>query len=141
VLIRHADSRTIGAWASSRTVALTYMANVRLGPWRPRSRRWRRASTASCRARNWSILAVPRHRRVRRGVLIHEVTLAPDEITTERGIPVTTPVRTLLDLAEVLTPNQLERAVHETEYRRLTSPLAPSMPCSHDIADAGGQRR
>jgi hypothetical protein len=51
-------------------------------------------------------------------------------------MPVTTPARTLLDLAEVLTPRQLERAVHEPQYRRLTSPL-PSMPCSRATADDG----
>ena len=69
-------------------------------------------------------VAVPGRRRKRRGMQIHEVTLAADEITTERGIPVTNPARTLLDLAEQLTPRQLERAVHEAEYRRLTSPLS-----------------
>ena len=60
----------------------------------------------------------------RPGVDAHRVTLAEDEITAERGIPVTTPARTLLDLAGQLTPQQLERAIHETEYRRLASPLS-----------------
>jgi very-short-patch-repair endonuclease len=60
----------------------------------------------------------------RPGIHAHRIALAPDEITHERGIPVTTPARTLLDLAEQLTPQRLERAVHEAEYRRLTSPLS-----------------
>jgi hypothetical protein len=61
--------------------------------------------------------------RKRPGIRAHRAALAPDEITIEDGIPVTTPARTLLDLAEQLTPQRLERAVHEAEYRRLTSPL------------------
>ncbi|HEX2102988.1 MAG TPA: hypothetical protein VHF51_05015 [Solirubrobacteraceae bacterium] len=54
----------------------------------------------------------------------HRTTLPEDEVTLERGIPVTTPARTLLDLAEQLAAHRLERAVHEAEYRRLTSPLS-----------------
>jgi very-short-patch-repair endonuclease len=53
----------------------------------------------------------------------HRGTLLPDEIDRERGIPVTTPARTLLDLAEVISEQQLERAINEAEVRRLTSPL------------------
>jgi hypothetical protein len=67
-------------------------------------------------------VTAPRQCR-RPGINAHHVRLAADEITEARGIAVSTPARTLLDLAEVLTPQQLERAVHETEYRRLTSPL------------------
>jgi predicted transcriptional regulator of viral defense system len=62
--------------------------------------------------------------RKRPGIRAHRAALAADEITIEDGIPVTTPARTLLDLAEQLTPQRLERAVHEAEYRRLTSPLS-----------------
>jgi hypothetical protein len=65
----------------------------------------------------------PRRRR-QPAIDCHRIVLAADEITVERGIPVTNPARTLLDLAEILTPQQLERAVHEAEYRRLTSPLS-----------------
>ena len=68
---------------------------------------------------------VPRHRRRRPAVQVHHVRLAADEVTEQHGIPVTTPARTSLDLAEVLTSRgQLERAIHEAEYRRLTSPLS-----------------
>ena len=65
---------------------------------------------------------VPRVCR-RPGIDARRAALSPDEVTVECGIRVTTPARTLLDLAEVLRPQQLERAVHEAEYRRLTSPL------------------
>jgi very-short-patch-repair endonuclease len=64
-----------------------------------------------------------RQRRPRRGIEPHHIVLPADEVTVERGIPVTTPARTVLDLAVVLAPHQLERALHEAEYRRLTSPL------------------
>ncbi len=65
---------------------------------------------------------VPRACR-RPGIHVHRATVRPDEFTRERGIPVTNPARTLLDLAEVLTPQQLERAINEAEIRRLASPL------------------
>jgi hypothetical protein len=68
-------------------------------------------------------VTVPRERR-RPGIDSHRSDLEPDEVTVDRGIPVTTPARTLLDLAEHLTPQRLERAIHEAEYRRLTSPLS-----------------
>jgi very-short-patch-repair endonuclease len=68
-------------------------------------------------------VTVPRVCR-RPGIDAHRAALATDEVTIETGIPVTTPARTLLDLAEVLDPHRLERAVHETEFRRLTSPLS-----------------
>jgi hypothetical protein len=62
--------------------------------------------------------------RKRPGIHVHRIALPRDELDEHHGIPVTTPARTLLDLAEVLSPHQLERAVHETEFRRLASPLS-----------------
>jgi hypothetical protein len=44
------------------------------------------------------------------------------EVTTWRGIPVTTPARTLVDLAAVLTEDELARAVHEAAVRHRTTP-------------------
>jgi very-short-patch-repair endonuclease len=69
-------------------------------------------------------VTVPANRRARAELTIHRGTLAADEVTVHRGIAVTNPARTLLDLAEQLRPHQLERAVHEAEYLRLTSPLS-----------------
>src|SRR3954470_14722257 len=48
-------------------------------------------------------VSVPRHRRTTPRLELHKVELQPDEVITERGIRVTTPARTLLDLASVLT--------------------------------------
>jgi len=45
-------------------------------------------------------------------------------VTVHHGIPTTTVPRTLLDLATVLTPHQLARAVNEAEVQRLTDPLS-----------------
>ena len=41
------------------------------------------------------------------------------DATTHYGIQVTTPARTLVDLADVLTPKQLTRAVNEAQVQRL----------------------
>jgi hypothetical protein len=66
-------------------------------------------------------VSVACRRRRRPGLRIHEVRLPATDITTRRGIPVTTPIRTLLDLAQNLTPAALEEAIREAEYHRLAS--------------------
>ncbi|MEX1184534.1 MAG: DUF559 domain-containing protein [Gemmatimonadota bacterium] len=50
-----------------------------------------------------------------------ERTLRPDEVTTLEGIPITTPARTLLDLAACVSPRELERALAEAFARNLTT--------------------
>jgi very-short-patch-repair endonuclease len=60
----------------------------------------------------------------RPGIAAHCMVLAADETDQEDGIPVTTPARTLFDLAAVVTPAQLEAAFNEAEYRRLTSAVS-----------------
>ena len=60
----------------------------------------------------------PRHPRVNG----HSTTYLPREhVTHVRGIPVTTAERTLLDLASVLPPKQLRRAVRQAQYLKLTT--------------------
>lgn len=58
-------------------------------------------------------VTVPRRRRPKlEGVKIHRVRdLLPDEVTTLHGIPVTTPARTLLDVAETMPARELEQAL------------------------------
>ena len=75
------------------------------------------------RRRDIDVTHERRHRH-RAGFEFHQAALPPDEITTKDGIPVTTPARTLLDLAQVLTAQRLERAATEAEIRRLTSPTS-----------------
>lgn len=59
-------------------------------------------------------------RRRRKAVIIHRSPLPGGETTTTNdGIPLTTPARTLIDLADVLPRRQLERALDEAAYLRL----------------------
>ena len=59
--------------------------------------------------------------RSRPGLRIHRVpSLGPGDSTTERSIPVTSPARTLLDLAAMLNERGLERALDRAELLELT---------------------
>ena len=58
-----------------------------------------------------SHVTVGRRKRSRPDITIHFARLAPDEVTQEQGIPVTTPARTLLDLAPFLPSAVLARMV------------------------------
>lgn len=60
------------------------------------------------------VTVAARGRRGHPGIRLHWVrSLHPDDVTVVDGIPVTTVARTLLDLAEVARPDQLERAVEQ----------------------------
>lgn len=64
-------------------------------------------------------------RKEHSGVVVHRCeALTAEDVTTRHGIPVTTPARTLLDLATVLARRPLERAIDETERLGLGSPEA-----------------
>ena len=52
-------------------------------------------------------------------MIIHRATLPEADVTTKHGIHVTTPARTLVDLADVLPRRRLERALDEAAYLRL----------------------
>src|SRR5215211_498232 len=54
-------------------------------------------------------------------VTIHRNALDRIETTTRNGIQVTKPLRTLLDLATVADAKDLERAIRQAVYRRLTT--------------------
>jgi predicted transcriptional regulator of viral defense system len=68
-------------------------------------------------------ITAPRECR-RPGIDGHHIRLAPDEVTVHHNIPVTTPARTLLDLAAILSEHQLARAAERAESLRLTSPTS-----------------
>lgn len=80
-----------------------------------------------------SLLAYPAHPapahvtvvgadRRRPGIRVHRVgVLPPDEVTTFKSIPITTPARTILDLASELTVRELEQALGTAETNRITS--------------------
>jgi len=68
----------------------------------------------------WPEVTSPRHSRSRRREIIcHEGTIAPDERGLVDEILVTSPFRTIFDLAAVLEMRGLERAWHEAEVRGL----------------------
>ncbi len=53
---------------------------------------------------------------------MHRVTeLPPEDVTRHRGLPITTPERTLLDLATTLPAGDLARTVEQAQIRRLTT--------------------
>ena len=59
-------------------------------------------------------------RKRRPGIRIHRSrTLTPADTTTHRGIPITTPIRTIIDLASTLPPLPLEQALDQADRRGL----------------------
>jgi very-short-patch-repair endonuclease len=64
------------------------------------------------------------HRLRPAGVVAHRGRLAPADMTMRDGIPVTSPARTLADLAQSLSEEALERVVRQAQFRRLFDPLA-----------------
>ena len=80
------------------------------------------AATAFSLLRSRELHVIARSGRKRRaGVVVHERRLVPDdEITSLDGLPITTPARTLLDLAASgLNRTRLELAVNHAEKQRL----------------------
>jgi very-short-patch-repair endonuclease len=71
-------------------------------------------------------VTMPRRRRRRlEGVKIHRVRdLREDEVTVLHGIPVTTPARTLLDIAETEAPRLVEQAYATALRKQLVTPGA-----------------
>jgi very-short-patch-repair endonuclease len=64
-------------------------------------------------------------RRQVKGVRVHTSrSLDPRDITIHNRIPVTTVARTLVDLAEVLTAEQLANVIHEASFRNRFSERA-----------------
>jgi very-short-patch-repair endonuclease len=74
--------------------------------------------------------------RSRSGIHRHYAALSPDEVTVERGIPVTTVPRTLFDFAAVASVDEVEHALRESEFLRLYDRL--SLP---DLLDRYPRRR
>ena len=81
-------------------------------------------------------VTAPSNRRGDRTVVIHGGALEQGEITTHEGIPVTTPLRTLLDLAAVVPRAELERAIRQAVYQRLTTTAL----LAEAVNDRRGQR-
>jgi very-short-patch-repair endonuclease/predicted transcriptional regulator of viral defense system len=79
--------------------------------------------------------------RARQGLRIHRTpTLKADEVTNHQGIPVTTPSRTLLDLAATLPRRALERALDEAEVQGLYDLTSLSAMASAHAGERGAAR-
>jgi very-short-patch-repair endonuclease len=77
------------------------------------------------RERKWPIHVTTERKRRVQGIRLHESPLEGERVRRE-GIVVTTPGRTLVDLADVAPRRLLERAIDEAEYLRLDrTGLAP----------------
>lgn len=75
--------------------------------------------------RHWRVdICVEAHRRPRcEGIRLHRVKRFQELDGAQRdGIPVTSPVRTLIDLATVLGPGELETAINEADRLGLVDP-------------------
>ena len=67
-------------------------------------------------------VTIPGTERKRPGIRIHRRPLPEADVTHRHGIPLTSVVRTLLDLAQRLTANELEAAANEADKRHLIDP-------------------
>jgi len=81
-------------------------------------------------------VTTPRKSRSRGAIQRHFAVLPADEVTIERGIPVTTVPRTLFDLAAVSSADVVEHALRQSEYLRLHDRLSLS-----DLLDRYPRRR
>jgi very-short-patch-repair endonuclease len=69
-----------------------------------------------------AIHVVSARTRMHHGVVGHRTRrLPPEDAAVCCGIPITSPARTLVDLAGVLSPRELERAIHRTELLGLAT--------------------
>jgi very-short-patch-repair endonuclease len=64
-------------------------------------------------------VTAPTQRHRRRGFVVHTAELTARDIKAVEGIPVTSTPRTLLDLARMLHPDQLDRVLRRAEELRL----------------------
>ena len=70
-------------------------------------------------------VTVPRRVSTPAGIRIHRAAIPADERWSIKGIPLTSPARTILDLASRLETRQVERLITEAHVARL--PLHPSL--------------
>ena len=80
---------------------------------------------------------VPRRHRPVEGIHIRSCRhLHPLDATKYHGIPVTTVARTLVDLTDVLTAEELANVIHEAAYPQ---PLQPRRPRAERCERANGR--
>ncbi len=70
-------------------------------------------------------ISVPaRFTRLQPGVEVHRRSLTPDDVTVREGIPVTSPICTLIDLAARIGRDRLEAAINQADKLDLVDPEA-----------------
>jgi len=152
------DDRIAGGWLIRRHMRVFAVGHVP----RTRESRFMAAVLAlapdgvlSCRAAGaqWLILsgAVPAEVTVptqaghenRDGIILHRAALPPGHVTERDGIPITTLVRTVLDLAAILTPWELERAFEQAQVIHKLDPLtvAVELECRRGYRGTARLRR
>lgn len=91
------------------------------------------------------VLVAGRQARARAGLVIRRTVspLAASDLRRIDGLPVTSPARTVVDLAGELDGARLERLVHEAQVRRLASPQAvrAALDRAGPVRGAAGLRR
>jgi very-short-patch-repair endonuclease len=84
---------------------------------------------------------VPASRRVRQpGLVVHRRKDLAQDLTTHDGIPLTSLVRTLIDLATRLGPRELEAAVNEADKLDLIDPESLRRALGHRHGQPGTPR-
>ena len=137
LLEKGVDSKRIERWLAAELIEAVYRGVYALSRDLLTSQgRWMAAVLASGQcavlshrsaAAHWGIrryagateVTTPRKLKHERGLLRHCLPISPDEVTVHDGIPITTPGRTLFDIAHQMRPQELDKAVREAEYRRL----------------------
>jgi very-short-patch-repair endonuclease len=69
-------------------------------------------------------VTTPHSKRSRKTIRAHAAKLHPEDRTVHNGIPITTPARTILDLAAQSTKDQLTYLIEETDRKHLLDPTA-----------------
>lgn len=73
-------------------------------------------------------VTIPRDGRSRPGIQIHSLPLEAADHEPHEGIPTTTVHRTILDLAAVLPPHRVERAIEQATLQRRYDPSVLRIP-------------
>ena len=136
------DKKAIQRWLESRLLQRLWRGVYILGPDAPSYRTLARAAVLTCNDEAvvsdewagyfWGVRREPRlpvevtrtagSHRGRKQVLVHRTLLTdPRDFTTRLGLPITSPERTILDLAEYLGQYELEALIADAMVRKLVT--------------------
>ena len=85
-------------------------------------------------------VTVDNRTETRPGILVHRSRLRRDEIGQRQGVPVTTPARTLLDLAGMVTERAAGRVVLARDTERAAGRVVVARDVERALAEAFAQR-